>query len=132
MAREVTPPSATASVCPACAGAPLTNERCPECIRGLRRERRKWMMRGLALSPLLAIVLAPALYPGEAAVALPAIALWLVGPLLLAAFLRRDRGLRSRARARGIAMGHGIWVGLIVVVVGGGLAIVAAGMPHTD
>lgn len=130
MYRQQAPPPRMPA-CPVCGGEPLATDGCPECARGRRVARRNGILLAILLSPIFALFLSPALYPGEVAIALPAIAVWLFGPFVWPLAARKARP-RSRAFAMGIGIGHALWIGLIVLVVGGGLAIVAVGMPRGD
>lgn len=72
------------------------------------------MYLGGKLSALLAACVAPALASGRDVFVMFAVAAWLCGPFVWALFRKRI-GPRSRARALGVALAHGICVVAVLV-----------------
>jgi hypothetical protein len=114
--------------CLYCGAASSTTPECNDCALVLRQECWSGVRLGLRLSPLLAAGVAPALAFGERALTLLAATVWLLGPFAWALFFGNRPGVRSRERARGVALVHTACVVVALV----GLAACAMGAPFVD
>lgn len=88
---------------------------CGDCTLVLSYERHKGMHVGSRVSALLAACVAPALATGRELFVVLAVAAWLCGPFFWALVFGKKPGPRSRARALGIALAHGLWVVAVLV-----------------